>query len=204
MFFAAALTGAGGPSALTGQEADCGNPGCSVPSGTMRFISAGSVTTVPTLTINKSHVGNFTQGQIGVQYTVNINNTSVAATIGQVTMTETPPVGLTITGMAGTGWTCNPSTCTRSDALNSGGTYAAITVTANVAANATSPLVNQVSASGGGSATANANDSATITGAPSLSVNRNVLNFGFIGSLITSSQTVLVTTGNGSPRPTIS
>jgi len=161
--------------------------------------SATIIITSPTLTISKSHSGNFTRGQIGVQYTVTVGNAAGAPTNGLVTMTETPPVGLTITGMAGTGWACNTSTCTRSDALNSGGTYPAITVTANVASNAASPLVNQVSASGGSSATANANDSATVTGATSLSVNRNVLNFGFIGSLITSPQTVLVTIGNGSP-----
>ena len=66
MFFATALTGAGGTSVVTGQEADCGDPGCSVPTGVMRFIATGFVTTVPTWTINKSHVGNFSQGQVGV------------------------------------------------------------------------------------------------------------------------------------------
>src|SRR5260370_41222293 len=118
MFFETAVAGSGGTSTVTGQEADCGDPGCTMPTGTMRFISAGSVTTVPALTINKSHVGNFSQGQIGVQYTVNINNTSVAATIGLVTMTETPPAGLPITGMSATGLTCNTSTCTASTALS--------------------------------------------------------------------------------------
>jgi hypothetical protein len=173
MFFATALTGAGGTSALTGQEADCGDPGCSMPTGVMRFISTGSVTTVPTLTINKSHVGNFSQGQVGVQYTVNINNTSVAATIGQVTMTETPPTGLTITGMSGTGWTCNTSTCTRSDALAGNMGYPTITITGNISSNATSPLVNQVSVSGGGSASVNATDSATIIAVnPTLSITK--------------------------------
>jgi len=162
MFFATTLTGAGGTSVVTGQEADCGDAGCSMPSGVMRFIATGTVTTVPVLTINKSHIGNFSQGQVGVQYTVNINNTSVAATSGQVIMTETPPVGLTITGMVGTGWTCNTSTCTRSDSLPGGMGFPTITITGNIASNATSPLVNQVSVSGGGSASLNATDSATI------------------------------------------
>jgi hypothetical protein len=173
MVFATPLTGAGGTSALTGQEADCGDPSCTMPTGVMRFISTGSVTTVPTLTINKSHVGNFSQGQVGVQYTVNINNTSVAATVGQVTMTETPPSGLTITGMSGTGWTCSTSTCTRSDALAGGGSYPTITITGNISSNATSPLVNQVSVSGGGSASINATDSATIIAVnPSLTITK--------------------------------
>ena len=43
-----------------------------------------------------------------------------------------------------------------------GASYPAITVTVNVAANAASPQTNQVSVSGGGSATANATDSTTI------------------------------------------
>src|SRR5260370_21657105 len=80
----------------------------------------------------------------------------------RVTMPEPPPVGLTITGMSGTGWTCNTSTCTRSDALSGNAGYPAITITGNISQNATSPLVNQVSVSGGGSAPLNATDSATI------------------------------------------
>src|SRR6202035_4031223 len=113
-------------------------------------------------------------------------------TSGLVTMTEFPPSSFTATGMAGTGWTCNTSTCTRSDSLAGGASSPAITVTGNVALNAISPMVNQVSASGGGSGTAVGTDSVIITVTPGLSVNRKVLNFGFSGSLITSSQTVLV------------
>ena len=164
----------------------------------MRLISTGSVTTVPTLTINKSHVGNFSQGQIGVQYTVNINNTSVAATSGQVTMTETPPVGLTITGMSGTGWTCNTSTCTRSDALAGGTGYQTITITGNIASNATSPLVNQVSVSGGGSASMNATDSATIIIVNPLTISKSH-NGNFARGQTGAQYTVTVTNSSGSP-----
>src|SRR5258708_40166231 len=64
--------------------------------------------------------------------------------------------------MAGTGWACSTATCPGGDALAGGSGYPAITVTVNVAANAGSPLLNQVSASGGGSATANASDSTNI------------------------------------------
>ena len=46
--------------------------------------------------------------------------------------------------------------------MAAGSSYPAITVTVNVAANAASPQVNSVSVSGGGSATANGNDSTTI------------------------------------------
>jgi hypothetical protein len=62
--------------------------------------------------------------------------------------------------MSGSGWTCasGGNTCKRSDALSAGMNDGAITVTVNVAANATSPQVNTVTASGGGSASATATD----------------------------------------------
>jgi hypothetical protein len=117
----------------------------------------------PVLKIAKTHSGNFTQGQQGATYTVTVSNaTGAAPTTGTVTVTETAPSGLTLTSMTGTGWNCATNTCTRSDALGGGSSYAPIRVTVNVAANASSPQVNQVSVSGGGSATANASDSATV------------------------------------------
>jgi uncharacterized repeat protein (TIGR01451 family) len=85
---------------------------------------------------------------------------------GGVTVTETAPDGLTLVSMAGTGWTCggaNPANvCTRSDVLAGGASYPAITVSVNVAADATSPQVNMVGVTGGGSAPANASDSTVI------------------------------------------
>ena len=51
--------------------------------------------------------------------------------------------------------------------LNTGASYPAITVTVNVAANPPAQVTNQVSASGGGSATANASDPTTITSSAS-------------------------------------
>jgi hypothetical protein len=85
---------------------------------------------------------------------------------GGVTVTETAPDGLTLVSMAGTGWTCgNPNAanvCTRADSLAAGASYPVITATVNVAANATSPQVNMVGVTGGGSAPANASDSTVI------------------------------------------
>ena len=77
-------------------------------------------------------------------------------------MADTLPVGLTATAISGTGWACTLATltCTRSDALASGASYPAITLTVNVAGNAASPLVNSVTVSGGGQ-TNTANDTAT-------------------------------------------
>ncbi|MGA8307892.1 MAG: Ig-like domain-containing protein [Candidatus Acidiferrales bacterium] len=86
-----------------------------------------------------------------------------------VTVTETAPSGLTLVSMAGTGWTCggaNPANvCTRSDVLAGGASYPVITVSVNVAADATSPQVNMAGVTGGGSAPANASDSTVIESA---------------------------------------
>jgi hypothetical protein len=79
----------------------------------------------PLFVITQSHAGNFAQGQIGAQYTISVRNAGVGATAGLVSMAETPPAGLTVTAMSGTGWTCNTTTCTRSDALPPGATLSA-------------------------------------------------------------------------------
>jgi alpha-tubulin suppressor-like RCC1 family protein len=118
----------------------------------------------PSLSISKMHTGNFTGPQTGATYTLTVSNGANAGpTTAGVTVTETIPAGLTLTGMAGTGWICSTNTCTRSDILNGGVSYPAITVTVNVATvNSTMQVTNQASVSGGGSATANASDPTTI------------------------------------------
>ena len=68
----------------------------------------------PSLSISKMHSGNFTVGQIGATYTLTVSNgASAGPTTAGVTVTETIPAGLTLTGMAGTGWICSSNTCTR-------------------------------------------------------------------------------------------
>ena len=137
--------------------------------GTLAMSAPRSVTALfslpATLTITKTHTGNFTQGQSHAIYTVTVSNPSASATSGAISVTETVPSGMTLVSMAGSGWSC-PSTgsiCTRSDALAAKASYPAITVTVNVAANAGSPLVNMVSVSRGGSVNATATDSTIIT-----------------------------------------
>ena len=117
----------------------------------------------PALSVSKTHSGAFTQGQSNAIYTVTVSNAGSALTGGIVTVTETAPAGLTLVSMAGTGWNCSSGACTRSDALNPGSSYPSIAVTVNVAADAPSQVTNQVSVSGGGSATAGASDATTIT-----------------------------------------
>jgi uncharacterized repeat protein (TIGR01451 family) len=117
----------------------------------------------PALSITKTHTGDFKPGQTGATYTVTVaNSASAAPTSGTVTVRETVPQGMALVSMAGSGWACSSNTCIRSDTLNPGGTYPAITVAVNVADDAGSPLVNSVSVSGGGSATESANDSTVV------------------------------------------
>ena len=125
------------------------------------------------LSVTSAHAGNFAFGAAGETYSVVVSNVALAGpTSGTVTVTETAPAGLTLVSMAGSGWSCTGSACTRSDALAAGSSYPPITVTVNVAANAASLVVNQVSLAGGGSAGASGIDltsiGAAVLGAPGL------------------------------------
>jgi uncharacterized repeat protein (TIGR01451 family) len=127
--------------------------------------SASDPTTVspaaagPDLAIQKVHSGSFVQGQTGA-YTLTVKNVGGTAASGTVTVTETPPTGLTIATMAGTNWSCTAPTCTRSDALAPNGSYEPITVTVNVSATAGPSVTNVATVSGGGD-TSPANNSAS-------------------------------------------
>ncbi len=134
----------------------------------------------PDLTISKSHVGNFTQGQVGAQYTVVVGSNGPGTTSGTITVVDTPPSGLSITGMSGDGWTCTvgTATCTTTAALARGGTLPPITVTVNVSANATSPLVNEATVSAafdpGTAGNNRATDSTVILGVPDLTIGAGI------------------------------
>jgi uncharacterized repeat protein (TIGR01451 family) len=149
-------------------------PSATAYTGTVTLSAAGNnsvaipvnltVTSQPVLTINKSHSGNFAQGQMGATYSITAgNNSPVSSTNGAVTVQEQVPGGLSLVQMAGTGWDCSAlPNCTRSDALAPGGQYPTITATVNVAGNASTPQVNAANVSGGGSAPASASDSTTV------------------------------------------
>jgi uncharacterized protein (TIGR03437 family) len=125
--------------------------------------STTATTTPPTLSVTKTHTGNFTKGQQGATYTITLTNVSGAnPTIGTVKLVDTLPDGETLVSMVGDGWTCTGTTCTRSDALGGGNSYPDITVTVNVASNAASSVTNTVKVTGGGSATATASDVTTV------------------------------------------
>ena len=124
----------------------------------------GFTVAAPSLSITKTHSGNFNQGQQNARYTITVSNAAGApASSSAVTVTDAMPPGLMLVSMSGSGWSCSGTTCSRSDGLAGGASFPAITVTVNVGASATSPQVNSASVSGGGSVTASTTDSTTIT-----------------------------------------
>jgi len=116
----------------------------------------------PVFTIQKTHTGNFVFGQMNATYTITVSNMGAVASSGTVSVTDTPPTGLTLTSMSGSGWSCTLPTCTRSDSLNPGAPYATIAATVNVAANAPAQVTNAATVSGAGSPTVGATDVTTI------------------------------------------
>lgn len=115
--------------------------------------------------------GNFSSGQANAIYTITVRNTGSTATSGAVTVTD-PPTGFTVTAIDGSGWTCTLSTisCTRSDSLAAGQSYATITVTGNVTAANGTPVTIPLTVSGGGMTS-----SVTVSPTPSLTVAAPVL-----------------------------
>jgi uncharacterized repeat protein (TIGR01451 family) len=136
----------------------------------------------PDLTIAKTHVGNFRQGQVGATYNVVVGNAGPAPTFGTVTMTEQPPAGLTVTALSGPGWICNVGTltCTRADVLAVNGTYPPITVTVDVSSTAPASLTNSATVAcvcEGASKAANntAADPTTISPRPDLTITKTAV-----------------------------
>ena len=126
----------------------------------------------PRLTITKAHNGQFRPGQVGATYIVTVGNNGGGATTDAVTVSETLPAGLAPLSMSGTGWNCSSTSCTRRDVLNPYAAYPPITVAVNVAPNASSPQVNVVTVTGGGSPSASTSDFANIA-APVLSISKS-------------------------------
>ena len=92
-----------------------------------------------------------------------MTNVGSGPTSGTVTVTETPPAGLTITALSGTGWTCIVATrtCLRPDALAPGRSYPDITVTASIGPGVVPGTVANVAVVSGGGDTNPANGTAT-------------------------------------------
>jgi uncharacterized repeat protein (TIGR01451 family) len=154
----------------------------SVSGGGAVAVGTGSVTVgiagTPDLTISKTASNStFSRGAAG-SFTLAVTNGGNVATTGIVTVTDPLPGGLTPTSANGGGWSCGISgqtvTCSRSDALTSGGSYPAITIAFAVASNANGNITNTATVSGGGDSTP-ADDSTTvhISGNPNLEISQN-------------------------------
>lgn len=107
----------------------------------------------PTLTITKSHTGNFTVGQID-NYRIVVGNVGKAATSGIVTVTDFLPFGMSAIATGGTGWACsglptNFLTCTRSDSLAVNASYPPLTIVVSVTSGGPR-TTNTASVTGGG------------------------------------------------------
>ena len=166
--------------------------------GRFRYVLAPA----PALTITKQHTGTFSQGLQNAIYTLTVSNAAGASPAsGTVTVTEAPPAGLSVVSMTGTGWTCPAAgnTCTRSDALAGGSSYASITVTANVSGSAAATVINSATVSGGGSASNTANDPATVNPITDISSQVSVTQTGFGRNRATGvwSATMTVTNTSG-------
>lgn len=117
----------------------------------------------PLLRVTASHAGYFTLGQSG-GYTIAVSNAPLAGpTAGAVTVTETVPTGMSLAWMSGTGWTCSPNPCTRSDSLAPGQSYPPITAMMVVGSAPPVQAVNNVGVSGGGYLAASAADVTNIS-----------------------------------------
>src|SRR5262249_29565314 len=124
-------------------------------------------TPVADLTIAKSAVGTFRQGDAADTYTITVSNVGSAPTSGPASVTDPLAAGLAAAAAdAGTinGWTVTFSgqtvTATRSDALAVGASYPAFVVTVSVASNAPASVTNTATVAGGGEVNT-ANNSAT-------------------------------------------
>lgn len=98
--------------------------------------------------ISKSHNDPFYRGQLGATFSITVENDSDINWTSSTSVTDVLPVGLSLVSMSGTGWTCANGVCTRSDTLAPGASFPPITVTVNVASNASATLINIAQLSG--------------------------------------------------------
>jgi hypothetical protein len=163
---------------------------------------------LPTVSVDASHTGTFTQGQLGAPLTVGIDNNGATGPTGDpsgtnpMTVTDTLNSAFTYSGFSGTNWSCSAAsqvvTCTNDSAIAQGSSYPALTINVNVGANASGNITNSATASGAGvSSTTSPNDTISIDTAPAIT--------SATGTTFTvgSSGTFTVTT-TGTPYPTIS
>ena len=143
-----------------------------IPAGGVTSVQAGTsqvpaqatlAVGAPNLTLAKSHVGNFFQGQTTATYSLVVNNVGSGATDGSsIVVTDPLPAGLSPLSASGAGWSCGFAgqlvTCSRTGVLPGASSTAAISVVVSVDANAPALLLNTASVSGGGEPPSNSAD----------------------------------------------
>lgn len=117
----------------------------------------------PDLVVYITYIGGVSQGQTGVNFTVNVSNSGSVPTTAPAAVLVQFPAGMTLTGLNGAGWTCvvQTATCARGDVLAAQDTFAPITATVNIDPNAPSPVTVSAVVSGGGE-TITWNDTGTV------------------------------------------
>jgi len=124
----------------------------SVASGNVSVTAIFQVLT-PTLSLKKSHTGDFAQGSQGT-WNFLVTNNGLGATAGAVTINDPLPSGYVAVSYSGPGWTCtgtNLITCNISQVVaGNGGTFPALSLTVAVPANSPTSVTNTATVYGGG------------------------------------------------------
>ena len=164
---------------------------------------------LPSVMVSKSHSGDFTQGQQGAPFMVNIKNNGPGPTgdptgvSNPMIVTDTLNSALTYAGFSGTGWSCSVSgqtvTCKNDSAVADGGSYPELTIDVNVSATASTSITNQVSAIGAGvtSSTNSNTDTVTVIQVPaSVTISAGNNQSATIGNAFTTPLSVIVKDAN--------
>jgi len=120
-------------------------------------VAYGASVCTPDLQITKTHSGKLSH-DVQKTYTIVVSNYGDLKTNGMVTVTDTASAGLLLQSLSGNGWTCNATSCWRSDRLNPGQSYPPIK--AAVAVIASNGNVNNTATVSGGNEYWTGNDKA--------------------------------------------
>ncbi|MFA6956256.1 MAG: FG-GAP-like repeat-containing protein [Thermoanaerobaculia bacterium] len=104
------------------------------------------------LVVSMSYFPTLSAGSTNVTFYAEVRNAGDEPTSGSVTFSLSVAPGLTLTGLSGTGWSCNTAsaTCTRSDSLGGSTYYPSLSAAVSVAENCPSPATSVATVSGGG------------------------------------------------------
>jgi hypothetical protein len=136
--------------------------------GSTGSVNSNSTTTTvdpaSDLTVSKGLTGSLIQGQTAI-YPITVSNiVAGSVTLGQATVTDTPPAGFTYDAAASTpnGWACALNSgqvvCTITQVVSGGSAYPVVTLAFDIASGASGSATNNVVVSGGGEVNT-ANDS---------------------------------------------